>query len=80
MILDWAGLDESSDSRSDDESWGLGELASVAATIGAASARGVEGLVMGIDANLCRPGCFGEGGLVAVFSRRDPAVLPGVPG
>lgn len=76
MILDWAGLDDSSDSRSDDESSGLGDVASVAAAIGAASASGVMGLVIGIEANLCRPGCFGEGGFVAVFSLSEPAVPP----
>lgn len=45
--------------------------------MGVVSASGVDGLVIGIEANLCRPGCLGEGGFVAVFSLSDPAVLPG---
>lgn len=80
MILDWAGLDDSSDSRSEDESSGLGDAVSVAAAVmGAASASGVDGLEMGIEANLCRPGCFGDGGFAPVLSLSDPAVLPEVP-
>lgn len=76
MILDCAGLDDASDSGSDDESSGLGDEASVSGATGAASANGVEGLVIGIEANLCRTGCLGDGALAPVLSLRDPVILP----
>lgn len=79
MIRDCAGLEDSSDSLSEDDSAGPGDDGSSFSMGAGAPASGVDGLAIGRVFILWRPCVLGDDGLTSVFSLNDPAMLPAPP-